>query len=409
MTSALECQVTNKTVNIIGAGIGGLTAALALLQRGIDVEIDEQASQLGEIGAGLHLSPNGMKVLDALGLREEIEEIRFQPEALAIRHFESGKAFFENPFDDRFHEQFGAPFYGFHRADLHKMLLDAVRAQKPDCISLSKRLVALEESADHVTLKFTDGSEREAAIVVGADGVHSTVRTLRHPELAAQFTGHVAYRGMVNSADVEPGLVEEKMNLWVGPGAHVVAYYVRRGELLNYVALTEEDGWETEDWTTPADKSALAERFKEWHPTVRTLIDHTQAGQCYKWALLVRDPLDSWSSPRSTLLGDAAHPMVPYLAQGSVMAIEDAWVLAHFVAHNDNASEALAGYEAARLTRTADVQRAAWRQGQLNHAVGQGDDISERGDGGGFADSVWLYGHDVCALYPFMSNDSTRR
>tara|TARA_R110002095_G_scaffold153231_3_gene133223 strand:+ start:395 stop:1576 length:1182 start_codon:yes stop_codon:yes gene_type:complete len=392
--------VPGNEVTIIGAGIGGLTAALALQHCDIPVRVFEQARELGEIGAGLHLSPNGMKVLAALGLGDAIERIRFQPEALAMRHYATGSAFFENPFDDAFRARFGAPFYGFHRADLHRMLHDAVIANDPHCIVVNKRLAALSEHDDVVELEFADGERCPATVVVGADGVHSTVRTLRHSDLRATFTGHVAYRGMVHRDAVAPGLVAPMMNVWAGPGAHVVAYYVRRGELLNYVALTEEDNWETENWTTPADKHTLAQRFSDWNPTVRALIDHTQEDQCYKWALLVRDPLPSWSSARTTLLGDAAHPMVPYLAQGSVMAIEDAWVLAHTLAQHADAAVALKAYEQARLERTANVQRAAWKQGQLNHAAGSGDDIASRGDGGGFADSAWLYGYDVCALYP---------
>lgn len=393
--------MASAEVTIIGAGIGGLTAALALQHRGVSVRIYEQSSQLGEIGAGLHLSPNGMKVLYALGLDEQIEAIRFQPEAIALRHFETGKPFFENPFTGEFIKTFGAPFYGFHRADLHKMLLDAVERNDPDCILVGKRLTALAEDKDGVTLSFEDGSEVHEHVVVGADGVHSTVRTLLHSDPDARFTGHVAYRGMVSVDDLEPNLVEPKMNLWAGPGAHIVAYYVRRGELLNYVALTEEDGWETESWTTQANKADLAAQFKDWNPTVQTIIDQTQQGQCYKWALLMRDPLPAWSTARTTLLGDAAHPMVPYLAQGSVMAIEDAWVVAHYLAvHPDDPGLALKAYEAARLERTGKIQIAAWEQGQMTHAVGRGDDISERGDGGGFAKSSWIYGYDACALYP---------
>ena len=392
--------MTLPEVTVIGAGIGGLTAALTLQRRGIGVRIYEQSRELGEIGAGLHLSPNGMKVLYALGLKSEIEAIRFQPQAIALRHFETGEAFYENSLTGAFIEKFGAPFYGFHRADLHKMLLDAVERHDPNCISVDKRLTSLTEDEDGVNLSFADGGEAREQVVVGADGVHSTVRTLLHSDPNARFTGHVAYRGMVSVDDLEADLVEPKMNLWAGPGAHVVAYYVRRGELLNYVALTEETGWETESWTTHADKAALAERFKDWNPTVQAIIDHTQEGQCYKWALLIRDPLPSWSSPRTTLLGDAAHPMVPYLAQGSVMAIEDAWVLAQCVAAHEAPGPALKAYEQARLERTAKVQRAAWEQGQMNHAVGSGGDMAERGEGGGFADSSWIYGYDACTLFP---------
>lgn len=389
-------------VTIIGAGIGGLTAALALQRRGIGVRIYEQTKELGEIGAGLHLSPNGIKVLYALDLESDIEAIRFQPEEIAIRHFETGEPFFQTTLIGEFVATFGAPFYGFHRADLHGMLLHAVERNDPDCIVTGKRLIELAEQADTVSLRFEDGAVVRADVVVGADGVHSIVRTLLHDDAGAHFTGHVAYRGMVSVEDIEPGLVEAKMNLWAGPGAHVVAYYVRRGELLNYVALVEEEGWEMESWTTRAEKRGLAARFKDWNPTVRTLIDHTQEGQCYKWALLVRDPLPSWSSARTTLLGDAAHPMVPYLAQGSVMAIEDAWVLAQCLAKCDEPAPALYDYEQARLQRTARVQRAAWAQGQMNHTVGSGNtgDMAQRGDGGGFADSSWIYGYDPCSLFP---------
>ncbi|MDA0823986.1 MAG: FAD-dependent monooxygenase [Proteobacteria bacterium] len=388
------------SVSIVGAGIGGLTAALALQKRGISVRIFEQARQLGEIGAGLHLSPNGLKVLYALGLKNAIEKIKFQPQTIAIRHYQSGEPFFENPFDDNFRSTFGAPFYGFHRADLHKMLLEAVQENDAACIEVGMRLTQLREDDKEVKLDFEGGETRSSSILLGADGVHSTVRTLRHPQLGAQYTGHVAYRGMVSVKDVASDLIEPKMNLWAGPAAHVVAYYVRRGELLNYVALTEEDDWQTENWTTQADKATLAARFENWNDTVKALIDHTQNGQCYKWAILMRDPLESWSSARTTLLGDAAHPMVPYLAQGSVMAIEDAWVLAHCIATINDPGNALQTYEAARLERTANIQRAAWKQGQLTHAVGRGNDMSERRDGGGFADSAWIYGYDACDLFP---------
>jgi len=388
-------------ISIIGAGIGGLTTALALQRKGIDAQIYEQSSQLGEIGAGLHLSPNGMKVLYALGLEEQIESIKFQPEAITLRHFETGRPFFENPLSGAFVTTFGAPFYGFHRADLHQILLEAVEKNNPNCISVGKRLFDLTEDDKSVMLNFEDGSTLYGSIVIGADGVHSTVRTLLHHDPDARFTGHVAYRGMVSVDDLEPNLVEPKFNLWAGPSAHVVAYYVRRGELLNYVALTEEAGWKTESWTTRANKSDLAVQFQDWNPTVQTIIDHTQEGQCYKWALLMREPLSTWSSARTTLLGDAAHPMVPYLAQGSVMAIEDAWVLAHYLAAHPHApSLALKAYEGARIERTGKIQIAAWEQGQLNHAVGRGGDISERGDGGGFSKSSWIYGYDACALYP---------
>ena len=212
--------MSEPAVTIIGAGIGGLTAALALQRWDIPVQLYEQASELGEIGAGINVSPNGLKVLYALNLCDEIEKIRFQPKAISLRHYETGNIFFENPFNEEFVDTFDAPFYAFHRADLHRMLLDAVTKNDPTCITVGKRLVGLDENHDDVVLKFEDGSKIAVPIVVGADGVHSTVRTLRHRELKAEFTGHVAYRGMVKVTDVERNLIEPKMNLWAGPKAN---------------------------------------------------------------------------------------------------------------------------------------------------------------------------------------------
>jgi len=332
-------------VAIVGAGIGGLTAALCLAQRGFKVTVYEQASALSEIGAGVHLSPNGMKVMRALGLENALEEVAAHPRAISTRDYASGEPNFEGPLDEAFRERFGAAFYSFHRADLH----------------------AVRES------------------LFGA--------------LGTKFTGHVAYRGLVERSELAEGLVEDKLNIWVGPGKHVVAYPVRRGELINYVALVEEDGWDDESWTTLADANTLQATFAGWNDTVRTLVGRTLRGQCYKWALLGRDPMPSWSRGNTTLLGDAAHPMVPYLAQGAVMAIEDAWAVAGCLAGADDCAAAFQRYEDERIQRTTAIQAAAWEQGRLNHAVGrEGDDETFRG--GGFAEPAWIYGYDVVDLFP---------
>ncbi len=389
----------SEPIAVIGAGIGGLGLALSLAARGLQVAVYEQAAALGEIGAGLHLSPNGMKVARALGLGPALDAVAARPRAITTRHYASGAENFSGPLDADFEARFGAPFYSFHRADLHRVLTTAATASPRITIRTAHRLEKLSLAADQVTLTFDNGAEISSPVVVGADGVHSRVRAATLGELGARFTGHVAYRGMAATEDLPPGLVPEMLNIWVGPGKHVVAYPVRRGELINYVALVEEDDWQNESWTTRASKAGLAEGFAAWHPTVRTLIDHTLSGECYKWALLVRDPLQQWSTARTTLLGDAAHPMVPYLAQGAVMALEDAWVLAACLADEPNPGAALGRYQGARQQRTADIQAAAWEQGQMNHAVGRGED-GDRFRGGRFSDPAWIYGHDVVADYP---------
>lgn len=391
-------MVAKETV-IVGAGIGGVAAALALQRRDIPVRIYEQSSMLTEVGAGLHMSPNALHVLYALGLKAVLNEVQFQPAAIATRHYKTGITNFKSPLDETFRKKFGASYLEFHRADLHNALISAAQANDPDVIVLNKRVVAVTETDHHVELSFQDGSSTRTAIAVAADGVHSMMRSVLHGELGAEFTGHVAYRGLVASEILGPDIVSDDVNLWVGPAKHVVAYYIRRGELLNYVALVEEPGWQTESWTAKGDKTQLAAYFEDWHPAVQALIAQTPPEQCFKWALLVRQPLTRWSTSRTTLLGDAAHPMVPYLAQGAAMALEDAWVLSHFIANYDARAEALKAYERARLKRTVDVQTAAWEQGQLNHAVGTARE-ADKFKGGNFAKADWIYNHNVTELYP---------
>ncbi len=386
-------------IAIIGGGIGGLTAALAMAKRGIDVAVYEQTRELTEIGAGLHVSPNGVKVLNALGLQRDLEGVAGRPRSIVTRNFATGVPNFESAFDETFDARYGAPFLSLHRADLLAILANAVGDEPRVRLTLGSRVVRVDEHGSGATIVFEDGSQTSAAAVVAADGVHSRVRATMHDGVTTKFTGHVAYRGMAATAELPAGLVEPKFNIWVGPGRHFVAYPVRRGELTNYVALVEEDGWAEESWTTRADKSVLADAFAGWHTTVRALVAHTLRGECYKWALLGRDPLPFWSTQRVTLLGDAAHPMVPYLAQGAVMAIEDAWVLAASLANAPDPATAFSSYERARLDRTAAIQTAAWEQGRLNHSVGR-DDGGDHFDGGGFSDPTWIYAHDVVAAYP---------
>lgn len=389
----------STSITIIGAGIGGLSAALALQSRGFEVRVFEQARALGEIGAGLHLSPNGMKVLNALGLEHALASVAARPRAISTKHFRTGIANFEGPLDDEFERRFGAPFYSFHRADLHAALSRAVLANDAGCIAVDHQAVDIVEGDDGVTVEFENGTAKRTEILIAADGVHSRVRASIHGEIDARFTGHVAYRGMVATETLPADFVEPKLNVWVGPGKHFVAYPVRRGELINYVALLEEDSWQNESWTTKADKDMLARNFEGWNEIVRALVELTLQGECYKWALLVRDPLASWSTGRVTLLGDAAHPMVPYLAQGAVMAVEDAWILAACIDRDADSGSALRNYEQARLARTAKMQAAAWEQGRLNHAVGR-DANGEEFRGGGFADPGWIYGYDAVDLFP---------
>jgi len=379
-------------VVVVGAGMGGLAAALALRRAGIAATVCEQASALGEVGAGIHVTPNGFKVLRALGVEAELRAAAFRPRGVSTRHHQTSEPNFEGPFDDEFERRYGGPYLDLHRADLHALLARAVVAEDPTCLQLGRKLVAASERADGLSLAFADGSCSEAGVLVGADGVHSVVRTSVAGDPSARYSGHVAYRGLVPAASIPEGTIEPKLNIWVGPGRHFVSYFVRGGTLVNYVAVVEED-WRTESWTTPGDKRSLARHFAGWSKSVRLLIDATPDDQCFKWALLVLDPLEAWSSARVTLLGDAAHPMVPYLGQGANAAFEDAWVLAHCLARDDNPAEALRRYEDLRLGRTSRIQAAAWEQGQLSHGA-------EPFSGGTFSAADWIYGYDCVTDYP---------
>ena len=388
-----------KSIAIVGAGIGGLTAALSLQKKGIRVRVYEQASALAEVGAGLHLSPNGIHIIRELDLRPAIQPYDFRPESLVTRHYQTGIPSFELPLDEKFEKEFGTPFIDVHRADLHNALINGVRANDPEAIILNKKLTSIKEGAHQVELTFADGTIEQAETVVAADGVHSIIRSQLYDEPGAVYTGHTAYRGLVSTDAVGKGAIEPAFNIWAGPGKHVVAYYVRRGALLNYVAVVEESNWRTESWTARADKDELVTYFDGWDPVVCKLLAQTQPDTCFKWALLVRTPLQSWSSNRITLLGDAAHPMVPYLAQGAVMAMEDGWVFAHFAAIHDDSATALKGYETARLERTSKVQATAWEQGQKEHGVGT-ENSDKEFKGGIFSKVSWIYGHNVCELFP---------
>jgi len=395
--------VNPPQISIVGAGIGGLAAALALQQRGLSVRVFEQARALAPVGAGVHISPNGMHVLSELGISTDTLNA-FRPGATVIREYQTSEPLFETPLGNTIEQAFGSPFLDLHRADLHQALMTQVQANDPDTVVLNKMLVSITEKSDEVTLRFTDKSQSTAQVVIGADGVHSVVRASLFDSLAAEYTGHVAYRGLIATDSLPDGLIDPVLNIWAGPGKHVVAYYLRNGELLNYVAAVEEPDWTTESWTTRADVAQLADYFVDWHTSVKTLIASTPAEACYKWALLVRPPMQNWSTGRTTLLGDAAHPMVPYMAQGAVMAIEDAWVLSHYLATESDIAIALANYGSARQGRTAAVQRAAWEQGQKTHAQTQHQSDSVA-SGGHFAKTQWLYGYNVCTEYPLIDPD----
>jgi len=341
---------------IIGGGIGGLAAALSLLQRGLDVEIHEQAPELKEVGAGIQISSNGTRVLYALGLEEPLKRIQVLPSRRVIRHWATGETW--NWFDlgAVTRERYGTPHVMLHRGDLHGMLADAVRAVKPDAVKLGRRCASVETLGDHAEVRFEGGETVRAAYVIGADGIHSKVRTALFGADKPIFTGAVAWRGLVPMEKLPERLRQMQGVNWLGPHGHVLHYPVRRGEIMNFISFVERDDWQIESWVTQGTKDELANDFHGWHSDVHEIVARIETP--YKWAMMVRDAMPRWSKGRVTLLGDACHPTLPFLGQGGVMAIEDGYVVAASLAkHFGDPATALARYEEARRERTAAVVR----------------------------------------------------
>ncbi len=353
------------TVAIVGAGIGGLTAALALLRQGIDVEVYEQAAELRELGAGVQISPNGTRVLYSLGLGPEIEKVGVVVAGKEIRLWSTGQTWKLFDLGAESVERYGSPYMMFHRGDMHKVLLDAIRRMKPDAIVLGRKCVDVSQSGDTVTMTFENGTSASASIVIGADGVQSRVRSALWGADRPEFTGIVAWRGLIPRDQVPDGVKMDFGTNWVGPGGHVVQYPVRGGTLLNFVGLLERDDWRVESWTVQGTKDEFTNDFRTWNPAIHACIRAVDVP--YKWALFARPPMETWIKDRVALLGDACHSMLPMLAQGAVMALEDGVVLARCIKKYGIETDALHAYEKARMARANRVVEGSAENGRRFH------------------------------------------
>jgi salicylate hydroxylase len=342
---------------VVGAGIGGLTATLALQQAGFRVQVFEQSASLGEVGAGLTITPNGCHALYHLLGEDAVHRVARMPAAGAIKHFRTGAVLVETNRGNRMREQYGAPYLQAHRADLHGALAAAVRANDATAIHTGCHFGALAEGVDGIEVRFDNGVSARGDLLVGCDGVRSAVRRALWGPEDVSFTGYIAWRGLVPMERLDPGLVEPDSVAFAGTARTFARYKVRGGQLVNFAAFSKLDQWTEEGWSVPADIADVQREFADFCPEVQAILAATPAGQCFKWGLFDRQPLAQWTRGRATLLGDAAHPMTPFLAQGAVMAIEDGVVLARAVEAAADWQEALARYEAARRERSTLVMR----------------------------------------------------
>jgi salicylate hydroxylase len=341
---------------IAGAGIGGIVAALALLQRGFEVALYEQAAELHELGAGVQISPNGSRVLRELGLLPAMQAISSVPTAKEMRLFNTGQAWRVQDLGTNAEARYGSPFWLVHRGDLHAVLVQALGERAPNAVHVGARCMGFEQDADGVALLLENGERVSGDALIGADGVHSNIRSRLFGHGHATFTGYMAWRGVVPMERLPPRLRQQYGMTWIGPRGHIVTYPLRRGELLNFVTAIERVDWLIESWSEAGSVEECRQDFAAWHADVLAIVDAIDVP--YKWAMLGREPLEHWSVGRVSLLGDACHPTLPFLAQGANMAIEDGMVLARCLEAYD-IPEALRRYEAVRLDRTSRIVRGS--------------------------------------------------
>jgi salicylate hydroxylase len=340
---------------VVGAGMGGLSAAIGAAKAGLSVLVLEQAAALTEVGAGLTVGPNAVKALRWLGVADAVRARSWEPTGSHMRDWIDGSTKVRLPRRKEAEEKHGAPVLLCHRADVQTALAEearrlGVRLRTGFCAA------AFAEVDGAVTVTAADGLQARAKLVIGADGVHSRVRRALFEEAPPVFSGYVAWRALLAYDSLPPGALDDDSNIFIGPGHTFVAYRIRNGAMVNLAAFAERDGWAEEGWSIAAEIAEWRAEFAGAHPLIHTLLDAVAPGTCFKWGLLYRDPYAHWTKGRMAIIGDAAHPMLPFLGQGAAMAIEDGVILGRLLAAEGASPSALARFEALRKPRTDRVQ-----------------------------------------------------
>jgi salicylate hydroxylase len=405
--SELWCEsrltMAKKKILIAGAGIGGLTAALACLRLGFDVEVYEQASELKEVGAGLQLSANGNRVLYELGLESELKRLSCEATGKEIRLWNTGETWKLFDLGSESVARYGYPYFTVYRPDLLRVLIDAVRTIKSDAVHLKARCQSFEQDEDCVTLRFEDGTVARGDALIGADGVHSKIRQALFGKDNPEFTGLMAWRGVIDMERLPEHMRRQVGTNWVGPGGHVVNYALNAGRLMNFVGIRERNDWQVESWNQAGTREECAADFVGWNEDIQQMIQAIDVP--YKWALMTRAPLSKWSVGRVSLLGDACHSTLPFLAQGAVMSIEDGFILARALVAYSDIPTALQRYEAVRHERTTRIVEGAagnakrFHNPELAHAEGARAYVTREWSEARVKERYeWLFTYDVTTV-----------
>ena len=356
--------MSDKHIAIIGAGIGGMTAAVTLAKKGVKVSIFEQAPELSEVGAGLTITPNATKGLMYLGLEKQMKEVGMAHRQQGVRHFETGEMIVPLERGEKMLEKYGAYQFQAHRADVHNVLIDELKLHNSNTIYTDHELIDLNEKNNSVELVFSNNETHEVDFVIGADGNRSVVRKIILGDDDPQFAGYVAWRGLVPVELLgEDDFDECGSSAFIAPGRVFARYLVRNGELYNYVAFLATDEWAEEGWAIPSKVDIVMDIFSDYNQQVKNIIAATPAKDLFKWGIFAREPVSKWSTKNITLLGDAAHPLEPFMGQGASLAIEDGVVLGRIIEDSDSSDEIVSRYESARVERAHFVTEHSKRAG----------------------------------------------
>lgn len=380
-------------IAIVGGGIGGLTAALALRRAGFRATVYEQAPVLAEVGAGLSLSPTAAHGLNSLGLHWILEKHGYTPEDQAVRHYQDARPLQWVNRGRALIEKYGERYYLLHRADLHDSLAAALREIAPDAIQLDRRNVGFEQKDGKVHIRFEGGASVMADLLVGADGSRSPIRHALFGEGAPKYAGYIAWRGLVPMDRVPKSVLDPPSGLYIGPGHLVNRYPVRNWQLLNFVAFAEREQWAEEGWSIRSTVDELVNEFQGWHPDVLAFLGAVPPENLFKWGLFDREPLTSWHRGRVALLGDAAHPVLPFLGHGAVLAIEDAVVLARALEGTDDIEDALTRYGKARIPRAALVVHESRKAVKVFHSA-EPEEYARKTGGRAADERLGLFGYN---------------